>query len=83
MLVGCGCVAICAAGLGAFSGGCVAVGWYPVGMWLFVGLGALPLEFSIAVATTLALAAKYSVYTFMSHVALFSTPETRWCIPVV
>ena len=45
MLLSCGCVVECAAGLGAFSGGGVAVGWYPVGMWLFVGLGALFLSF--------------------------------------
>ena len=34
-----------AAGFLSFSGGGVAVGWYPVGTWLFIGLGVLFLSF--------------------------------------
>ena len=74
VLVGCGCVMVCAAGFGAFRGGGVAVGWGGSG------------EFSacsVAVVTTFALAAKHSIDTFVSHVTLFSTPETCWYISVV
>ena len=39
VLVCCGCVPV--ADAVPRSGDGVAVGWYPVGMWLFVGLGVL------------------------------------------
>ena len=41
MLVGWGCAGGCVVWVGAFpiSGGGMIVGWYPVGMWLLVGLG--------------------------------------------
>ena len=41
----CSCVIALVVVVGAFSGSGVAVGWYPVGMWLFVGLGVLFLSF--------------------------------------
>ena len=42
-----GCVGACAPWCGVFaiSRGCVAVGWYPAGMWLLDGLGMLFVSF--------------------------------------
>ena len=41
MFVGWGCAVVCVPWIGALpsSDGGVVVGWYPVGMWLLVGLG--------------------------------------------
>ena len=69
------------------SGGGVAVAWYPVGMWLPVGLGVLFVEFSASFDVLVwapAVCAEDSLFTaFKSHVALFSTSETCRTVSVV
>ena len=41
LLVAAVCCICCPAAAVPIKGGGVAVGWYPAGMWLFVGLGVL------------------------------------------
>ena len=69
-------------GFCSFKDGGVAVGWYPVGV---DGAGRVVSQFSacsVTVASTIAVVAKYSVHAVISHVSLFSTPETCWSISV-
>ena len=80
-----GCVVALAVVAGAFSGGGVAVGWYSVGMWLFVGLGVLLLSF-LHVLSQWPLLCQWlqnTVCAVMSHMTLVSTFEACWSISVV
>ena len=68
------------------SGGGVTVGWYPVGMWLPVGLGVLLWNFLQALMSwfgPLQCVQKTLFTAFDSHVALFSTSGACRTVSVV
>ena len=75
-----------AAGFWSLNGGGVAVGWYPVGMWLFMGLGVLFLSFLHVLLQWLPLLQLLQNTLFVhsvSYMALFSASEACWSVSLV